>query len=189
MHSAYQGVTGISYSSITISRDSTKITLVPSNNFFSADSISCQFTGFNANYLYTSAVNLPSASSPVFSARSWYFFTANIGFYTYPNPYKPSLDRRHKANGGIWFKNLHELKPGIKDVQIKIFTIRAFPVYDTRAAGVSIHFEQGSSVYKPQWLWDTRNRAGEEVGSGVYFYVIYDINNKVLFKGKLMIVR
>ena len=75
------------------------------------------------------------------------------------------------------------------DVNIKIFSVRAFPVYDTEKAGVKIHFTKASSEMKPQWLWNTKNQAGEPVASGLYFYVIYDLNKVALIKGKLVIVR
>lgn len=65
--------------------------------------------------------------------------------------------------------------------------MNAHPVFDSEKAGEIIHFEVAKG--KPQWLWNTRNQAGELVGSGLYFYVIYDLQGNVLIKGKLMIVR
>jgi hypothetical protein len=64
-----------------------------------------------------------------------------------------------------------------------------YPVYNSQKAGVAIHFEESSAEFLPQWLWDTRNQSGELVASGLYFYTVSDLKNKVLTKGKLMIVR
>ncbi|MFW6245153.1 MAG: hypothetical protein ACOC36_04620 [Fibrobacterota bacterium] len=63
--------------------------------------------------------------------------------------------------------------------------MKSVPVYESEP----VRLVPGASEYKPQWIWDTRNRAGREVSSGVYFYAICDSQNRVLLKGKLMIVR
>lgn len=180
------------YSSINFSSDSTSIIVQPSMNFFSNDSIYCNFTGFSSNYNYNLNSNLPVSPNRLFSGLQWYFFTGNTGFYTFPNPYKPGKDPRHcNANGpcGIWFKNLHVLKRGINDVVIKIFDINSNPVFDSRKKGISIHFEYGKQNSTPQWLWNTRNMHNEYVASGLYLYVIYDMEGHALVKDKLIIVR
>jgi hypothetical protein len=66
-----------------------------------------------------------------------------VGFYTYPNPYKPGKDPRLcGANGpcGIWFKNLHVLKNGINDIIIRVFDMNVNPVFDIRKKIGVIHF-------------------------------------------------
>jgi hypothetical protein len=179
----------ISFKSIEIAPDHRSITFQPEAKFFSNDSVYCSFAGLTKNYRYSNALNIPSGGDG-YAAKSWHFFTGNIGFYTYPNPYKPGKNHKHcsaKGPCGIWFKNLHELKRGIADVKIRIFSMNAHPVFDSEKAGETIHFEFNKG--EPQWLWNTRNQAGELVGSGLYFYVIYDLKGNVLIKGKLMIVR
>lgn len=179
----------IAFKNIEIAPDHRSITFQPEVKFFSYDSIYCSFAGLSKDYRYYSTSNVPSGGD-VFATQRWYFFTGNIGFYTFPNPYKPGKNRNHcseKGPCGIWFKNLHELKRGNTDVKIRIFSMNAHPVFDSEKAGEVIHFEVTKG--KPQWLWDTRNQAGELVGSGLYFYVIYDLQGNVLIKGKMIIVR
>jgi len=179
----------ISFKNIELSPDHRSITFQPDVKFFSNDSIYCSFAGISKNYRYSKSSNIP-AGGDAYAARNWHFFTGHIGFYTFPNPYKPGKNQKHcneKGPCGIWFKNLHELKRGITDVKIRIFSMNAHPVFDSEKAGEIIHFEVAKG--KPQWLWNTRNQAGELVGSGLYFYVIYDLQGNVLIKGKLMIVR
>jgi len=179
----------ISFKNVEISPDHRTVTFQPDVKFFSNDSIYCSFAGLSKDYRYSRSSNIPSGGD-VYGARNWHFFTGYIGFYTFPNPYKPGKNSRHcseKGPCGIWFKNLHELKRGNTDVKIRIFSMNAHPVYDSEKAGEVIHFEINKG--KPQWLWDTRNQAGELVGSGLYFYVIYDLQGNLLIKGKLLIVR
>ena len=63
------------------------------------------------------------------------------------------------------------------------------PVFDSEKAGVTISFETGARNKTPQWLWNTKNSKNEYVASGLYLYAIYNKENKVLKKGKLIIVR
>lgn len=182
---------GISFKNIEMASDHRSITFQPDVKFFSNDSIYCAFTGFTKNYLYSNVSNIASGNDAI-EARSWHFFTGDIGFYTYPNPYKPGKNRQHcseRGPCGIWFKNLHVLKKDITDVKVRIFSINAHPVFDSEKAGARIHFDVTEDKRKPEWLWDTRNQAGELVGSGLYFYVIYDLQGSVLIKGKVIIVR
>ncbi len=186
--------TSFSFQTITFSSDSTQISLRPKAVFFSSDSIHCFFKGLLKQFRYDTSVNLPADSSLVFVKHDWFFYTENTGFYTYPNPYKPGIDPRHCSNAatdpcGIWFTNLHALRKDVNEVVIKIFGMNANPVFNTKTAGVLIHFSQTEKDQKPQWKWDTRNQRGELVASGLYFYVITDNNGKILIKGKLMIVR
>lgn len=180
------------YHSIEITSDKKSVKLQPKRKFFSQDSIYFTFKGFTKNYYYDTSINLPGDSSENFNWYNWVFSTGNTGFYTYPNPYKPGKDPRHCSDHGpcgIWFKNLHVLKQGVNDLIIKIYSMNTNPIYNSQKAGVAIHFEESSTEFLPQWLWDTRNQSGEFVASGLYFYTVTDLKNKVLTKGKLMIVR
>ncbi len=181
-----------SFTSIQYSADSTSIILQPSEKYFSNDSIRCTFAGFNKKYSYNAADNLPRDTAESFGYFSWYFLTSNMGFYTFPNPYKPGKDPRHCSTGGpcgIWFKNLHTLKRGVNDIAIRIYDMNANVILDTKQKIGLIHFETGNSQSIPQWLWDTRNMKGELVASGLYMYAIFDKNGKILVKDKLVIVR
>jgi hypothetical protein len=190
--STYTKDSSLTLGNVVFSSDSTQIHITPKASFFANDSVQCVFKGFKKSITYDQTNNLPGDSSPMICSRSWYFFVQNEGFYTYPNPYKPGSDPRHcSANGpcGIWFKNLHILKRGISEVSIKIFTMNAFPIYNTQSAGVHIRFLVGNADLKPEWKWDTRNQHGTLVASGLYFYAIYDPSGGMIMKGKLMIVR
>jgi hypothetical protein len=81
---------------------------------------------------------------------------------------------------------MHTLTTGMTDFRIGIFTVKGFPVYDTKNGGDDLSFSPGE---EPQWLWNTRNQHGEFVASGLYFYIVYDALNKALVKGKMLIVR
>jgi hypothetical protein len=180
------------YHSIKINDDKKSVRIQPVRKFFSRDSIYFRFNGFTKNYFYNANLNLPGDSSENFNRYTWTFCTGNTGFYTYPNPYKPGKDPRHCSDHGpcgIWFKNLHVLKQGVNDLVVKVYSMNTNPVYNSQKAGVAIHFEENSVEFLPQWLWDTRNQHGEFVASGLYFYTISDLKNKVLTKGKIMIVR
>jgi len=183
-----------SFKSIIFSNSNMQISIRPKAVFFSADSIHCFFKGLLKQFRYDTAVNLPTDSSMVLAKHDWFFVTENTGFYTFPNPYKPGIDPRHCSNAatdpcGIWFTNLHSLRKDLNEVIIKIFAMQANPVFNTKSAGILIHFSQTEKDQKPQWKWDTRNQHGELVASGLYFYVITDNTGRVLVKGKLMIVR
>lgn len=192
--SQYMSDSALSFREITVSGDSTQVVIRPKAVFFSNDSIHCSFRGFAKNHRYDTTVNIPRDSSTVFGRYDWFFRTQNVGFYTFPNPYKPGIDPRHCGNPsrdpcGIWFTNLHTLKPGVSDVVVKILGMNGNPVYNSQTAGSAIHFTEGDPALKPQWKWDTRNQKGELVASGLYFYVVADIKGSALTKGKLMIIR
>ncbi len=181
-----------SYNSIVVTDDRKSVRIQPKRKFFSRDSIYITFKGFTKNYRYDTNSNLPGDSSDNFNRYNWIFSTGNTGFYTYPNPYKPGKDPRHCSDHGpcgIWFKNLHVLKQGVNDLIVKVYSMNTNPVYNSQKAGVAIHFEESSTEYLPQWLWDTRNQKGEFVASGLYLYTVSDLKNKVLTKGKIMIIR
>ncbi len=171
---------------IEFSSDSSGVIIFPEAAYFSNDSIYCEFAGFNRGYSYVSTKRLiPTDTGEVTSSYSWYFFTGKIGFYTYPNPYKPGSNPRHKRLGGIWFKNFHKLKTNTNSVVIKIFNINTHPVFESEP----IRFESGNSEMRPQWFWNVKNTRGSDIASGVYFYAIYDQKNRVLMKDKILIVR
>lgn len=180
------------FGAIEFSRDSLSVTFHPTISFFSGDVINCKFSGFASDYLYSRTLNYPSNPTSVFCDKEWEYSSKMVGFYTYPNPYKPGKDPRHCRNAGpcgIWFKNLHNLKPVSTDLIIKIYNTNSHPVFDTRKAGQRVRVESGNSLFKPQWHWDTRNQAGELVASGIYLYSISNTEGKVLVKGKMVIVR
>lgn len=181
-----------SFNRIVFSADSSTITLYPRTNFFSGDSIYAVFTGFNADYRYSSSSNLPDSTGQLFGSYHWHFRSGNVGFYTYPNPYKPGSDPRHCGSGGpcgIWFKNLHTLGVDVYAVAIVVYNVNAHPVFDTRTVHQRINFARDDSEHQPQWLWDTRSNKGTLVASGLYLYAIYNLDGALLKKGKLVIVR
>ncbi|MBD3344694.1 MAG: hypothetical protein GF401_06495 [Chitinivibrionales bacterium] len=182
----------IGYSSIDIASDSMSITFLPESSFFSVDSIHCRFIGFSRDFSYDSSSNLPQAMGAIMGGMEWDFFTKKVGFYVYPNPYKSGKNSRHcglpNAPCGIWFKNLHSWANS-GSVRIVIMNMKGYPVFDTDKANIAITFREGDPDSKPQWKWDTRNQAGEDVASGLYFFAIYDAEGDALTKGKLMIVR
>ena len=181
-----------SFSRIRIADDSMSVSLRPRVSFFSNDSVFCSFTGFQADYRYAHSSHLPDSGSAVFGDYEWSFKSGEIGFYTYPNPYKPRINPRHCTDGGpcgIWFKNLHTLGNGITEVAIAVFSQTAHPVFDSRKNGRRIQFGTGAEDELPQWLWDTRNNRGEPVATGLYLYAVYDGKGKVLQRGKIIIVR
>jgi hypothetical protein len=183
----------VPFRSIAISADSQSATFIPDSAFYGYDSISCTFRGFPRLFHYDSTHNLPDPDAGVIADSTWYFQTGDVGFYIFPNPYKPGKDPRHCGNPdapcGIWFKNLHALRLGITEVRIEILDMKGFPVYESKKAGTTISFAEGSGDTRPVWLWNTENTRGDPVASGLYFYVIRDTKGKVLIKGKLIIVR
>jgi hypothetical protein len=129
----------VSFRRIELSADSLTLTFYPSVTFFSNDTIRCEMHGFTKGFNYEKPLNLPDNSTEKFAGYQWRFFTGSIGFYTYPNPYKPGKDPRHcNSNGpcGIWFKNLHVLKTGNRSVIIKIYSINAYQIFDSDKSGI-----------------------------------------------------
>ncbi len=189
-YSTYSAGNPLPVRDIRFSPDSQVVTVIPELAFYSKDSVFCRFSGFSDVYRYSDLSEfLPGDSGGVYGSYSWHFKTENAGFYTYPNPYKPGEDRRHRALGGIWFKNLHTLKKGITSVNIRVFTINTHPVFDAQKAGYEIEFEEGSSSHKPEWFWNARNNKGNPLASGIYLYAVYDPRGDILLRGKLMIIR
>jgi len=192
--STYSAGTPMPLRRITMSADSTRVTVYPDSVLFGKDSITCTFAGFPMAFRYDGSVDPYTVGSDRFAAYQWYFVTRDVGFYTYPNPYKPGVDSRHCGNPdapcGIVFRNLHVLGKGrSRLMQIRILSMKGFPIYDTHKADADIVASDPRFSLSPQWKWDTRNQSGELVSSGLYFYVIADEKHSVLTKGKLLIVR
>lgn len=186
--SAYSVGARLPVSRIWFSSDSSTVTIDPEKAFYSYDSINCNFVGFVKNYSYINPMSLiPTDTSEVIGSYSWYFTTRSAGFYTYPNPFKPGSNSRHRQQGGIWFKNLHAIKKRgkVTAVRIKVFNMNTHPVFKSPV----IHFEENNPEAKPEYFWNTRNNKNSPIASGIYFYAIYDPKGKVLLKGKILIVR
>jgi len=85
----------------------------------------------------------------------------------YPVPYKPASGGSYDA-AGITFQNI-----GV-NAKIKIFNVAGELVFDTTQ----------STFY----IWDAKNKYGNNVASGVYIYYITSDNGKT-FKGKIAVER
>ncbi|MFH1760818.1 MAG: Ig-like domain-containing protein, partial [bacterium] len=99
-------------------------------------------------------------------------------FYIFPNPYKPAKDPRHAALGGITLKNVSSLTGISKYCVIRIFNV----------AG-NLIFESENIAAHPIWTWHAVNQGGRPVRSGLYLYTINGERDKVLLKGKMVVVR
>ncbi|MFW5959583.1 MAG: hypothetical protein ACOCSE_00520, partial [Chitinivibrionales bacterium] len=178
-------------SGIEFSRDSSVVSVIPENTFYSKDSVHCYFRGFSGEYMYSGTGDfLPDPGDTLETGYDWYFLTGNSGFYSYPNPYKPGSNPEHKRCGGIWFKNLHTLKQGVTDVYVVIYDLHAHPVFDSRdGMDGLIHFELEDPDHLPVWKWDTRNASGKKTASGYYMYAVYDRKGNALVRGRIVIVR
>ncbi len=188
--SAENGVSAIER--IAISPDSATVTISPARTFFSGDSVACMFTGFSNAFRYAEpGPFLPADPGAAHGSYQWHFFTEDVRFYTYPNPYKPGGDRRHREVGGVWFKNLHALKRGMTDAIVRVYNMNTHPVFDSQEAGARIHFVRGDPERRPEWLWRAVNTRGAPLASGVYLYAVFDEKapGKALVKGKVLLVR
>ncbi|MCX8092614.1 MAG: gliding motility-associated C-terminal domain-containing protein, partial [Candidatus Goldbacteria bacterium] len=98
--------------------------------------------------------------------------TSNINEYpeepiiAYPNPYKIE-----GGNKGIKFVNL------APNTTVQIYTISGENVISLNTLG-------GTRV-----VWDGKNKKGKEVASGIYYYVILNMNSKEIVKGKIFIIK
>jgi hypothetical protein len=95
----------------------------------------------------------------------------------YPNPYKPNsgsiYDNNPIVGDGIIFSGLtHKAK-------VQIFNIAGELVTEFEE-------EDGDGIY----VWDTRNKNGDKVASGVYIYFITNPDNESQkTKGRIVIIR
>jgi len=187
----------VSFRDISISQDRLRVTCTPRRAYLGLDTITCFFRGFSTQFSYDSSSNLPANENEVYGAYEWFFRITNEEFYTYPIPYKPSLDPRHCSGAipespcGIWFKNLHLLDPsGITtSLRIVVYNMNTHPVFSTKSAGIELPIDTQRGTGIKEWKWHTKNQMDHEVATGIYFYVIYNQKNKALKKGKLLIVR
>ena len=95
----------------------------------------------------------------------------------YPNPYKPNsgtiYDNNPIVGEGIIFSGLTQ------KAKVQIFNIAGELVTEFEE-------EDGDGIY----VWDTRNKNGEKVASGVYIYFITNPDDKSQkTKGRLVIIR
>lgn len=94
----------------------------------------------------------------------------------YPNPYKPGSGSKYdnsQEGEGIIFENL------TSDTKVRVFNI---------AGELVAEFEDRDG--DGRYLWDTKDIRGNKVGSGVYIYVIVNINdNSQKAKGRVVIIR
>ncbi len=91
----------------------------------------------------------------------------------FPNPFNPNTTIRFEV-------------PGVGKVKVKI---RIFDILG-REVGVIVDDEFDPGYYEV--IWDSRDRYGVEVSSGVYFYVMEAVSGgKTLFRGvrKMVVVK
>lgn len=85
-------------------------------------------------------------------------------YQNYPNPFNPGTEIRYEIPD--WEKEVH--------VRLSIFNIEGKPVR------MLVDAKQGGGSYR-EW-WDGRNQQGQEVASGVYFYVLRAGHSKLARK-------
>jgi len=95
----------------------------------------------------------------------------------YPNPYKPNsgtiYDNNPIVGEGIIFSGLTQ------KAKVQIFNIAGELVTEFEE-------EDGDGIY----VWDTRNKNGDKVASGVYIYFITNPDDKSQkIKGRIVIIR
>ncbi len=175
--------------------DSTSITVKTKEAFFNRDSVIVRLSGrIRDQFGYSIEANgdgVPSFlydSTSVSDAIAWSFRTKATPFYVFPNPYEPSHQPRHAEIGGIVFKNLNRLSASSQRIEIQILSLKGHLLYSTRKAGLDLIFREGTGHQAPAWKWNTCNQYGNQVGSGVYYYIIR-AGDSVVKKGKVMIIR
>ena len=87
--------------------------------------------------------------------------------FAYPMPYRKNEDA---TNQGITFVGLPV------NGKLFIYNLNGDPVFK-------------EDINQPQYQWDVKNKAGKEISSGLYIYIINDDNNKKVDSGKIVIVR
>ena len=99
------------------------------------------------------------------------------GTRVYPNPYKPNSSGEYGMStygDGVVFANI------VKNFKIKIFNV----------AGELIYSKDAVSDASYNYFWDTKCDSGEKAASGVYIFIIEDINDSTnKTKGKFSIIR
>ncbi len=179
----------VPFRSIEIDQERTSVSFMPDTAFFGNDSVHCLFRGLSRAYSYDDTLFAVPGSTGL-AQKEWFFYTATVSFYTYPNPYKPGENPRHRTFGGICFKNFHSLtSSAVTRMRVVIYSIKGFAVYDSRKDGEEIVIREGATSEKPQWIWDTKNAHGDPVASGLYLYAVLDRDDAVLKKGKIVLVR
>ncbi len=119
--------------------------------------------GEDLGYLVVGAKSFSSSSNLIKGGE-------NKKISVYPVPYKPQSGGKYDANG-ISFLGV------ANGDNIKIFNV----------AGEKV-FEETVSITDNLFVWNSKNNAGKEVASGIYFYYIKTTDGKKI-KGKLAIER
>lgn len=184
----------ILFSSVTI--DSNILSVKSYRAFFNDDSISITLAGNIRDMMgYTLESNHDGRPSSYYDSTDtsdtyqWHFFTEPTPFYIFPNPYKPNKDSRHRELGGIVFKNLNQLSSEGGQLDVRILSLKGTLLYSSLSAGADLSTREGQTYRPPQWVWNTRNQKGEELGSGLYYLVIKNTSGSIVHKGKIMIIR
>ncbi|MFH1714918.1 MAG: carboxypeptidase regulatory-like domain-containing protein [Elusimicrobiota bacterium] len=91
----------------------------------------------------------------------------------YPNPYKPGTGGDYDREGGVLFDKL------TKRAKIRIYTIAGELVYEG-------YEEDGDGKFE----WKAENNANQRIASGVYIYIITNLDNESeKSKGKIAVIR
>lgn len=150
----------------------------PMDGVFDSATESFQITvapsGSSAQTIRIQDVELRVATS--FSIKSGTTVTSSAGgtpatledAHAFPNPFKPNSSLGHS---NVTFTSL---TPGSK---VQLFTVAGEPVFDKEAAA-------GSTTLS----WNVVNNDGQEVTSGVYYYLITDSSGHKK-KGKIAVIR
>jgi len=110
---------------------------------------------------YYNELNNTGKHPPVHSEQSFYPTGRPVVF---PNPYNPEKD------GVVRFRNI------VPNSLIDIYTISGENVITLE-----------THTYRK--TWDGKNRYGEDVSSGLYFFVIKNLSSGSVLRGKLFVVR
>jgi hypothetical protein len=97
--------------------------------------------------------------------------------YAVPNPYRTGGSRLTTQNYHNFPDEMIRFVNVPENCSIKIYTVSGDLVWESE------HHSLAGNIQ-----WDTRNRGGEEVTSGVYIYRIEDLNGNQVF-GRLVVIR
>lgn len=117
------------------------------------------FVDYRDNYY--NELNNTGKHPPVHSDMSFYPTGRPVVF---PNPYNPEKD------GTVHFQNI------VPNSLIDIYTISGENVITLE-------------TYTYRKTWDGKNRYGEEVAPGLYFFVIKNLSSGSVLRGKLFVVK